>query len=153
MNLLLPESIVERIKTALLTAGHREVGGVLMGEHVGVDIFRVTDLTIQMKGGSFAAFVRIVDLIVAPLRAFFQATNHDYTRFNYLGEWHSHHSFALVPSSRDHLTMQEIVLDPAVGARFAVLLLVKLSEKRELECSATVYTPTALPASGHAMFE
>lgn len=152
MILLLPPPIVMRLKTALLEAGTREVGGVLMGEHVGVDTFRVTDVTIQMKGGSFAAFVRIVENIIAPLRAFFQSNNHDYTRFNYIGEWHSHHSFALTPSSPDHDTMQDIVMDPTVGARFAALLLVKLSGGK-FECSVTVYTPTAHPMLGQSIVE
>ena len=63
-----------------------------MGEHVGVDTFRVKDLTIQRKGGTFATFIRFIEEIIGPLRDFFSSTRHDYTRFNYLGEWHSHHS-------------------------------------------------------------
>src|SRR5438132_1173752 len=112
MQLLIPAEIVSHLGNALTQAGQREIGGILMGEHVGAETFRVREVTIQRKKGTFAAFVRMVAEILAPLRAFFEATKHDYTRFNYLGEWHSHHSFALQPSSRDHVTMYEMVMDP-----------------------------------------
>jgi len=55
-----------------------------MGEHVNTETFRVRDLTVQRKNGTFATFVRIVGEILAPLRAFFDDTKHNYTRFNYL---------------------------------------------------------------------
>lgn len=124
-----------------------------MGEHVGVDTFRVKELTIQRKGGTFAAFVRIVEEIVGPLRAFFRTTNHDYTRFNYLGEWHSHHSFKLSPSRRDHATMLAMVLDPQLGAHFVVLLLVKLNERNRLDGSVAVYQPNKAPFFGRVVPE
>ena len=139
MNLLLPPEIVSKLENALVNAGAKEIGGILMGEHVGINTFRVKELTIQRKKGTFATFVRLVGEIVGPLRSFFQATNYNYTRFNYLGEWHSHHSFALKPSSPDNATMIEIVMDEQLGARFVVLLLVKLNAHNQLEHSATVY--------------
>jgi hypothetical protein len=153
MQLLLPPDIVSRLVEALTQVGAREIGGVLMGEHVGVDTFRVKELTIQRKGGTFAAFIRIVTEILAPLRAFFNSTKHDYTRFNYLGEWHSHHSFALSPSRRDHATMQDIVTDPQLGAHFVVLLLVKLREGGQIEGSVTVYLPNESPFTGSIIQE
>src|SRR5439155_5778823 len=132
MQLLIPPEIALRLVNALAQAGKKEIGGILMGEHVGPDIFRVKEVTIQRKGGTFAAFIRIVADILAPLRAFFDATKHDYTRFNYLGEWHSHHSFALEPSGRDHMTMCDMVMDPQLGAHFVVLLLVKVNNGGQL---------------------
>jgi hypothetical protein len=91
--------------------------------------------------------VRLIEYILQPLEAFFRSTNHDYKRFNYLGEWHSHHSFELIPSREDHLTMMQIANDPAVGANFVVLLIVK-SEMEELESGLTVYCPTTQPFAG-----
>jgi hypothetical protein len=143
-----PTEITSQLVEALAQAGRREIGGILMGEHIGVDTFRVKELTIQRKGGTFAAFIRIVAEILAPLRAFFDSTKHDYTRFNYLGEWHSHHSFALSPSGRDHTTMYGIVTDPQLGARFVVLLLVKLGDDNQLDGSVTVYQPNKKPFRG-----
>ena len=116
-----------------------------MGEHVGTDMFRVMDITIQRKRGTFAAFVRIVSEILSPLSAFFESTKHDYTRFNYLGEWHSHHSFALEPSGTDHQTMHGMVTDAQLGANFVVLLLVKLDANKNLGARTTVYLPAKQP--------
>jgi len=153
MQLLIPSDISFQLIDALSAAGRQEIGGILMGEHVGDDTFRVKKLTIQRKGGTFATFVRMVTEILAPLRAFFDATKHDYKRFNYLGEWHSHHSFELRPSGEDHTTMREMVTDPQLGARFVVLLLVKLDKHGQLEGAVNVYQPDKLPSAGSVIQE
>ncbi len=153
MQLLVPPEIASRLVNALSQAGQREIGGILMGEHVGAETFRVSDLTIQRKKGTFAAFVRIVVEILAPLREFFDTTKHDYTRFNYLGEWHSHHSFALEPSGKDHMTMYEMAMDPQLGSHFVVLLLVKLNDRAELEGSVIVYQANRKPFTGRVIPE
>ena len=127
MQILLPPDIIQRLSAALGRAGVREIGGILMGEQIGENIFRVKNITVQQHGGSFAAFVRMVLDVIAPLTDFFRATNNNYTRFNYLGEWHCHPSFVPKPSSRDRETMRSIVDDPQVGANFAVLLIVRLN--------------------------
>lgn len=152
MQLLVPPEISSLLSDALKQAGKREIGGILMGEHVGSDVFRIRKVTIQRKGGTFASFVRMVADILAPLHAFFDVTRHEYTKYNYLGEWHSHHSFALMPSPRDHKTMQLMVIDPELGAHFVVLLLVKLS-KRQLNGSVTVYRPNMAPIAGEVIHE
>src|SRR5437762_274515 len=100
-----------------------------MGEHVGVDDFRITDLTIQRRGGTIARFVRLVEHAVVALRRFFRVTGNEYTRFNYLGEWHSHPLFLPLPSSHDDVAMMEIVTDDQVGANFVVLMIAKLTKE------------------------
>lgn len=141
MQLILPPEIIRQLIDSLSQAGRREIGGILMGEHIGSDTFSVKDLTVQRKGGTFAAFIRIVSEILEPLRAFFDITKHDYKRYNYLGEWHSHHSFALAPSIQDHKTMFDIAADPQLGARFVVLLLVRIGDRGQIEGNVTVYLP------------
>ena len=153
MQLIVPPEIATRLVEALTQAGKREIGGILMGEHVGVDTFRVKEITIQRKRGTFAAFVRLVTEILGPLRAFFGSTKHDYTKFNYLGEWHSHHSFAFTPSGRDHMTMCDMVLDPQLGAQFVVLLLVKVNGHNGIDGSVTVYQPNRRPYTGTVVQE
>ena len=153
MQLLITPEISLQLVHALGQAGQREIGGILMGEHVRLNTFRVKEITIQRKGGTFAAFIRIVEEILAPLLAFFKANKHDYTRFNYLGEWHSHHSFALVPSERDQTTMYNIAMDPQLDAHFVLLLLVKPNHHGQLEGSVTVYQPNKLPFAGSIIQE
>jgi proteasome lid subunit RPN8/RPN11 len=133
MQLLLPPELATRLTEALAKAGRREIGGILMGEHLGEDMFRVRELTIQSSGGSFAAFIRNITEFLSPLHRYFAKTKHEYSRFNYLGEWHSHPSFTLRPSDKDHFTMYTMVTDPQLGAYFIVLLLVKLGSRGELQ--------------------
>ncbi len=153
MRALLPPEIRETLVSALTTAGPREIGGILMGEHVGADTFRIASITVQTRGGAFASFVRLVQYVVRPLAEFFCKTDHQYTRFNYLGEWHSHHSFDLGSSSADRSTMRELVEDPAVGANFAILLIVRLRAKTELEGRITVFLPGGRTETGHLVME
>jgi proteasome lid subunit RPN8/RPN11 len=153
MQLLLPPDVITRLIAALDRAGNREIGGILMGEHVAEGEFRVKDLTIQKRGGTFATFVRVVQDIIGPLRNFFRATNNDYMRFNYLGEWHSHPSFTAVPSDKDHKTMRDIIEDPEVGANFVTLMVVKLDHDRRLEGTVTVYRPRIKEYMGRLILE
>lgn len=140
LTLILPPEQHELLLAALRKAGRREVGGILMGEHAGPNLFIVREMTVHRRG-AFASFVRRVEDAIGRLRAFFQQTGHDYTRFNYLGEWHSHPSFAPYPSRTDDLSMLQIVQDEAVGANFAILLIAKLGREGELVCTAHTYLP------------
>lgn len=149
MQVLLPDAVARRLTAALAKAGRREIGGILMGESLGGEVFCIKDLTVQRGGGTVATFLRGVGGVIGPLRRFFRATGHEYRRFNYLGEWHSHPSFGVRPSVRDDETMRAIVGDRDVGANFAALLIVRLTADRMIESSLTVYLPdgTKFPAS------
>ncbi len=140
VEIVLPREIQERLEAALEAAGSREIGGVLMGECLAPDRFRVADLTIQRRGGSFASFIRRLAEALAALARFFRQTDEEYTRFNYLGEWHSHPSFSTNPSEKDVRSMLDIAGDPDVGANFVALLVVRLRAGR-VEGSASIYWP------------
>ncbi len=137
--LILPVEIRETIREALRNAGVREIGGVLMAEHLSPNRFIVREITVHRRG-AFASFVRLVDEALVRLKDFFERARHDYTRYNYIGEWHSHPSFRPVPSGPDDTSMIEIVQDPAVGANFVVLLIVKLV-KNQLIATLHTYLP------------
>jgi integrative and conjugative element protein (TIGR02256 family) len=153
MRILLTAPIAHRLQRELRLAGRREIGGLLMGEHVGLDVFRVVEISVQHSGGSRACFVRYPHEHQAELDRFFERCGGDYTRFNYLGEWHSHPSFTPVPSGTDLATMQSIVSDATVGVHFLVLMIVKLSGRRELQLSATAFRPGVEPLSIDVDFE
>ncbi|HAX42788.1 MAG TPA: Mov34/MPN/PAD-1 family protein [Bryobacteraceae bacterium] len=140
ITLILPRPLQDTIRAALLKAGRREIGGILMAEHVGPNEFEVKDLTVHRRGTVFN-FVRVLEDALSRLRAFFERAEHDYTRFNYIGEWHSHPSFVPSPSPRDDASMREIVEDPKVGANFVVLLIVKLESPHEMASSVHTYLP------------
>lgn len=146
MKLLLPLKVIKRLKREL-RGRHREIGGVLVGEHVSGDVFRIVDISVQLNGGTAAHFVRDPEHHRAFLVDFFARTGHDYQRFNYLGEWHSHPRFLPLPSGEDFDTMLQIVADPAVGANFVVLIIARLHSWGRLEISATLFRPRTRPES------
>lgn len=147
MKLHLPRKLIRRLTRELSKAGSREIGGVLMGEALGSDEFRLVDLSVQRSGGDFACFVREPAAHLPFMEAFFERTGRQYTRFNYLGEWHSHPSFVPLPSTSDLSTMQSIVDDSQLGATLAVLLIPRLERGGGLTMSGTCFKPGNFPIS------
>lgn len=139
LRITFPADIRIELQQALRKAGSRECGGVMMGEHVGVNHFAVRKITVQ-KPGSVATFVRNIGGIVHSINGFLRANGNDFKRFNYLGEWHSHPLFSVQPSGRDHATMRDLATDRRVGATFLVLLIVRL-QGSTIEGSLHTYLP------------
>lgn len=140
-KILINEELTSRLIHELNKAKGREIGGLLMGEHVSENIFRISNLTVQRKEGGTEYFIRHMgNQVQEDLEFFFKESNYNYEKFNYLGEWHSHPSFPLIPSKKDQSTMWEIVNDPEVGALFAVLLIVKL-DNGTLRGSVNAFVP------------
>ena len=147
MQLLLSRDILEQFDKALRSGGSREIGGLLFGEHVGDEMFRVVEITVQLKDGTFGDFVRDPAEHHLRLQKFFERTGENHTRFNYLGEWHSHPSFLPVPSLKDAATMSSMLDDPEVGVNFLVLLILRRRIMWGLEMSATSFRAGYEPAS------
>lgn len=139
LRLTVPRDVQETLRRALRKAAERECGGVLMGEHVGVNHFVVRDVTVQ-KPGAIASFIRSLTGTLKAIKRFCRSNKDDFTRFNYLGEWHSHPLFSVQPSAQDHATMRDIAMDTRVGANFVVLLIFRLSSG-SLDGSAHTYLP------------
>lgn len=145
MQLLLTAETLTRLERELKRGGRQEIGGLIMGEHIGGENFRLADFTVQHEGGSRTHFVRDPAHHKSQLDAFFARTGNDYGRFNYLGEWHSHPSFEPLPSTTDMVSMQQLVEDPATGVNFLVLLIIRRSSGRRLEFSAFAFRPGLEP--------
>ena len=128
-----------RILRELRRAGSDEIGGVLATEHVAENVFRVVDLSVQRRGGTYAAFSRDATNHKRFMRRFLDLTGHQYERFNYLGEWHSHPSFPALPSTTDVNTMKALLKSPDQAANFLVLLIVKRTTTGKLEGSAHAF--------------
>jgi len=147
MQILLAHQVIRRLKRELRSAGSREIGGLLMGEHVRDELFRIVDISIQRSGGNHSSFKRNPSEHKAQLEKFFVDTGNAYSRFNYIGEWHSHPSFEPTPSRTDLQTMQSIVEDPDVGVNFLLLLIPKLGDHKQIEATATAFRANALPVA------
>lgn len=144
MKLIIKMAHIRLLAQALKAAGRSETGGVLVAEYLGDDTFRLADLSVQATGGSAIHFVRDPIKHRAFLDAFFDHTGHDYVRYNYFGEWHSHTIVPPIPSAEDCDTMDRIVRDPDTHAAFAVLLVARLGFWGTLTVSATAFR------AGHA---
>jgi hypothetical protein len=118
-----------------------ETGGILMGEHVAADEFRIVDFTVQHAEGALASFLRIPQIHLRALNQFFRSTGRDYRKFNYLGEWHSHPAFSTRPSASDLASMYALVNDAATGATFAVLMIVRLDREVTLQTGTYLFVP------------
>jgi integrative and conjugative element protein (TIGR02256 family) len=152
MKLLLPQKIIKRIKREL-RGRTREIGGILVGEHVAADVFRIVDISVQRRGGTAAHFVRDPEHHKAFLADFFARTGNAYQKFNYIGEWHSHPRFEPLPSGPDFVTMFDLIEDPDVGVNFAVLIIARLHRWSVLELSATLFRPGIMPESANVEVE
>jgi len=139
MQILVPVEVTESLVSELKRAGKKETGGLLFGEHIGGETFKIVGITIQAKRGTETEFMRDPGQHGAQLDEFFQRTGNDCERYNYFGEWHSHPTFAPVPSSTDLRTLKTIVEDTTVGVNFLVLVIVRLVGGDSLALSATAY--------------
>jgi proteasome lid subunit RPN8/RPN11 len=144
MKLILPLPIIERLKGELRGRRH-EMGGILVGEYVEADTFRLVDISFQKNGGTVAHFVRDPLHHKAFLADFFARTGGNYRKFNYIGEWHSHPSFEPRPSGEDIATMFDLVGDPEVGVNFAILIIARLLRWNRVQISATLFRSGVMP--------
>lgn len=140
LKLTIHPDTVERLASELGRAGRREIGGVLVGEHVGRNTFRIADISVQRDGGDRSCFIRRPEAHKGFMDDFFTRTGEAYERFNYLGEWHSHPSFTTEPSPTDVRQMMEIVTDGPDAPPFAVLMVVRLEQGRVV-CTPCVFNP------------
>lgn len=129
---------------ALAKAGSREIGGVLMAEQLEPGTFRIVDFSIDSLTGSAAHFVRSVEHHEKTLNEFYEKTGADYSRFNYLGEWHSHPNHVPLPSSVDIASMEQMIYGER-NIPFAMLLIVRKGWWRRIMCSATLFQQNCAP--------
>jgi [CysO sulfur-carrier protein]-S-L-cysteine hydrolase len=138
VTISLPNDQRGRLRKCLRGAGRREIGGVLMGEQVAPDHFRIVDFSVDGTTGTAAHFVRSPEHHTEALDAFFRKTGSDFKRFNYLGEWHSHPSFSVRPSHDDLTSMQGLV-EGEQDIDFSALVIVRLRCLFLLEAAAYMF--------------
>jgi integrative and conjugative element protein (TIGR02256 family) len=128
----------------MLYAGRREIGGMIMGEETGHQEFRFVDFSIDSKNGTSKNFVRDAEQHEQALLDFFEKTGKNYSRFNYLGEWHTHPSFSVQPSFQDVRAMQDLV-DGSGGVSFAILFIARLRWRCRFDCTAHLFVRDHAP--------
>lgn len=138
VTISLPNDQRAQLRNCLRGAGRREIGGILMGEQVAPDHFRIVDFSVDETTGTAAHFVRSPDHHAQALDIFFRKTGSDFKRFNYLGEWHSHPSFPVRPSHEDVISMQSLV-NGERDIDFSALLIIRLRCLVLLEAAAYMF--------------
>lgn len=146
MKILLPNDVMRKLRRPMLRAGRREIGGMIMGEDMGDQVFRIVDFSVDSVSGTRSNFVRNAEQHDKALADFFKRTGADYRRFNYLGEWHTHPSFSVQPSLQDVHAMQNLV-DGSGGVSFAVLLIARLKWHYWFEASTHLFMNGHVPTS------
>lgn len=146
MKVELAKNVRSRMLSSLKKAGSREIGGLLMAEQVKRGEFRIVDFSLDDFTGSTDQFVRSPEHHRVALNDFFSRTGNDYSRYNYLGEWHSHPNHAPFPSVTDVHSMQEL-LDEERSIPFAILLIVKRGWWRKFHCSAMLFGQEEEPSN------
>lgn len=144
VTISLPNDQRARLRKRLRGAGRCEIGGILMGEQVAPDHFRIVDLSVDDTTGTAAHFVRSPEHHAEALDSFFRKTGSDFKRFNYLGEWHSHPSFPVRPSHEDIMSMQSLV-NGERDIDFSALLIVRLRYYWVVEAAAYMFVRHSRP--------
>lgn len=144
MQIELGPDVRPRLQEALRRAGRREIGGMIFAEQLASSHFCVVDFSLDGYSGSNTKFNRDPGVHRRALDDFYRRTGSDFTRFNYLGEWHSHPSFSAHPSLDDIATMTDLV-ENSMEIDFAVLMIVRLRLRLWMDCTFTVFSRGACP--------
>lgn len=112
-----------------------EAGGLLMGESIGENAFRVMDVSVTI--GEPHCFYRDQTEHQPFLNEFYERFPDRY-RYNLIGDWHSHPSGNLTPSTRDFQSLRETMATPSFEASFHVMLIVCLGADMRLEAEGVV---------------
>lgn len=139
LRLILHPDQLRLLSDELARAREREIGGVLVGEQIAPDAFRLVDLSVQRSGGTASCFVCEPAQHQPFLDDFFARTDGNFSRFNYLGEWHSHPRFPAAPSEPDLRQMQALVDEEPAFRPFAILMVVRLAARTRVELCPLVF--------------
>lgn len=130
-------SAAERGGLGLPYTGLIEAGGLMVGEHVGENAFRVTDVSLTI-GEPNRYYLDPADH--ESFVGAFRAKCPDAARFGLIGSWHSHPSGEPQPSARDLQTLKATMAHPSTDLAFKVLLIVCRDTDGQLQLGGVVLT-------------
>ncbi len=127
--------VKKNIYESTLYYGDFEIGGMLIGNQISKNIFEITDITIANEIGKFwfGKFIREPISSIKILKDYFLKK-----KGYYIGEWHTHPSFELFPSSGDVITCKKILNDEDYGIEFLLLIIAKI-ENNELKMNGFLF--------------
>ena len=141
INIILTNEVRNIILETCKKSGKREIVGMLFAQHFSTNEFKVLEVTVAMEYlGTMSRFIRGIVSGLRQLAKFYKYHNYFYSKYNYLGDWHSHPNFKFYPSATDDASMFKLLYDVEVGAYFLVLLIVKI-KNNQLKVNGWAYFP------------
>lgn len=124
MKIIIPKLIAAKIYNQVIKYSPNETKGALFAKKISNELFEIDDIYIEKNVGSFA-FVTLINnkKYQKFQKTYHEKNNNDYVRHNYIGDWHSHPSFELNPSSFDIKEVKEDL--KASNAKFLIQIIVK----------------------------
>lgn len=124
MKIIVPEKMSKIILDHVKKYSPNETKGALFARKIDDETFEIDAVYIEKKVGTFAFVILENNCRYKKFQAVYNKKHHyDYKNHNYIGDWHSHPSFALFPSEYDK---SEVVEDlTKSNANFLIQMIVK----------------------------
>lgn len=146
LSLKIPSAHWNAMRGCLKLGGIREIGGWLAAEQLAPGDFELVGFTVDLDVGTHNRFASLPNTHGAQLDDILAANSDRAGRMDYLGEWHSHPTFAPVPSDIDVAAMTKMV--EKSGPSFATLLIVRLLGTATLQATITTFQRGLPPEHG-----
>ena len=134
-RVILSEAVAAKIRDGIPRASQIEAGGVMLGEHVGDNTFRVTDVSLKLGRHRYyycdpPEHQPFVDEFLARFP--------DRKRFGLLGTWHSHPSGIAMPGRGDLRTLKDKMTSPLCDLSFMVMMIACLNGASQVYAGGVV---------------
>ncbi len=125
MEIIIPKEITLRLIKQISKYSPLETKGALFAEDLGNDTFKIDEVYLEPKPGT-TTFVKLYinHEYVTFQKNYHKLRNNNFSKYNYIGDWHSHPLFECYPSSYD---VSEVEKDmKQSNAIFLVQLILKV---------------------------
>ena len=138
MEIIIPKKISLKLKKQISKYSPLETKGALFAEDLGNDTFRIDEVYLEPKPGT-TTFVKLFinQEYVSFQKNYHKLRKNNFSKFNFIGDWHSHPLFECFPSSYDIREVEEDIKKS--NAIFLVQLILKVI-KGKLIGNAFYYT-------------
>jgi len=129
LEIIIPAKITSLIKKHIDKYSPLETKGALFAEHLGDNIFKIDSVYLEPKPGTTTYVKLVVNRVYQAFQnSFHKKHQYHFSKFNYIGDWHSHPLFECIPSSFDVEEVQKDLKNS--NANFLVQLILKVNQDK-----------------------
>lgn len=129
MKIIIREEIADRILNQVRKYSPNETKGALFAHKIDDNTFEIEDVYFEKRIGSFVFVSLENSLRYKKFQKEYDRKHHyDYRNHNYIGDWHSHPSFALFPSGYDSNEVVDELKES--NANFLIQIIVQEKENK-----------------------